>query len=58
MAIMLSCLNVLLMCDVGSLSFVASAFIEGMWVVARAPDANTIIGATFQPRATISLMSG
>ena len=58
MAIIFICLNVLLICDVGSLSFVASSFIEGMWMVALAPDANTISGATFQPRAIISLMSG
>ena len=30
MAIMLICLNVFLICDVGSLSFVSSSFIEGM----------------------------
>ena len=30
MAIILICLNVLLICDVGSLSFVSSSFIEGM----------------------------
>jgi len=58
MAIVLSCLNVFRICDVGSLSFVASSFIEGMWVVALAPDANTISGATCQPRAIISSMRG
>ena len=58
MAIILNCLNVLHICDVGSLSFVASSFIEGMWVVALAPDANTISGATCHPRAVISLMRG
>ena len=52
MAIILSCLNVLRICEVGSLSFVASSFIEGMCVVALAPDANTISGATFQPLAS------
>ena len=58
MAIILICLNVFLTCDVGILSFVTSSFIEGMWVVARAPDANTKSGATFQPLAIIALMSG
>ena len=58
MAIMLICLNVFLICDVGSLSFVSSSFIEGMWVVALAPDASTISGATFQPLAIILLMRG
>ena len=58
MAIMLICLNVLQIWDIGSLSFVSSSFIEGMWVVALAPDASTMSGATFQPRAIILLMSG
>ena len=46
------------MCDVGSLSCVASAFIEGICVVALAPEASTISGATFQPLVMRVLISG
>jgi ABC-type amino acid transport system permease subunit len=43
---------------VGSLSFVSNSFIDGMWVVALAPYANTLSGATFHPFAVILLISG
>ena len=57
-AIILICLNVLLIWVVGSLSIVSSSFIEGMCVVALAPDGSTISGAMFQPLAMILWMSG
>ena len=57
MAIMLICLNVLLIFVVGSLNLVSSAFIDGMCVVALAPAAITMSGATFQPLAMTLLMS-
>ena len=57
-AIMLICLNVFLICDVGSLSFVSNSVIEGMWVVALAPDASTMSGVAFHPLALILFMSG
>ena len=57
-AIMLICLNVLLICGVGSLSCVSNAFIEGMWVVALAPEAKTMSGATIHPLVVRLLMSG
>ena len=44
MAIILICLNVFRTCNVGSLSCVMSSFIEGMYVVARAPDVKTKSG--------------
>ena len=55
---MLICRNVFLICDVGSLSFVSSSVIEGIYVVALAPDASTISGATSQPLSLMLLMSG
>ena len=58
MAIKLICLNVFRICGGGSLSFVSSSFIEGMWVVALAPATNTMSGAVFHPLAMILLMSG
>ena len=58
MAIRLICLNVFRICDVESLSFVSSSFIEGMWVVALAPDARTMSGVVFHHLAMILLMSG
>jgi hypothetical protein len=58
MAIILICLNVPRICDGGNLSFVTSSFMEGMCVVALAPDAKTRSRATFQPLADMSLMSG
>ena len=57
-AIILICLNVCLICVVGSLSFVSSSVIDGMCVVALAPEASTMSGATFHPRALMLLMSG
>ena len=57
-AIMLSCLNVCRICVIGSLSFVSSSVIDGMCVVALAPDASTMSGATFHPLALMVLMSG
>ena len=57
-AIVLICRNVLLICDVGSLSCVSNAFIEGMCVVALAPEANTISGATIHLLVVRLLMSG
>jgi hypothetical protein len=42
---------------VGSLNLVSSAFIDGMCVVALAPAAITMSGATFQPLAMTLLMS-
>jgi hypothetical protein len=60
MVIRLICLNVFRICGGGSLSFVSSSFIKGMWVVALAPAASTytMSGAVFQPLAMILLMSG
>ena len=43
---------------VGILSFDSSSFIEGIWVMALAPAASTISGATFHHFAIILLMSG
>ena len=57
MAIMLICLNVLLIFMVGSLNLVSSAFIDGMCVVALAHVAITMSGATFQPLAVTLLTS-
>jgi hypothetical protein len=56
MAIMLICLNVLLIFVVGSLNLVSSAFMDGMCVVALAPVANTMSGATFHP-LTMTLLT-
>jgi hypothetical protein len=53
MAIMFMFLRVCLMVGMGSLKVAWSEFMEGMWVVARAPVVMTIIGATVQPRARI-----
>ena len=47
-----------LICDLGSLSCVSSVFIEGIWVVALAPDASTMSGATFHPLVVRLLISG
>jgi hypothetical protein len=58
MAIMLICLNVFLFFMVGSLNLVSSALIDGMYVVALAPAAITMSGATFQPLVLTLLMSG
>ena len=58
MAIVLIFLNVFLICGVGSLSCVSNAFIEGMWVVALAPEANTMSGATVHPFVMRFVMSG
>ena len=57
-AIMLICLNVFRICDLGSLSFVSNSAIEGIYVVVLAPDASTISGATFHPFSLILLMGG
>ena len=57
-AMMLICLNVWRICVLGSLSFVSNSVIEGMCVVALAPDASTISGATFHPLALMVSMSG
>ena len=57
-AIMLICLNVLLIFMIGSLSILFSLFIDGMCVVALAPAANTMSGVTFHPLAMMLLMSG
>ena len=58
MAIRLFCLNVFQICDVGSLSFVYSSFIEGMWVMTLAPNASTMSDVVFHSLAVILLMSG
>ena len=57
-AIMLICLNVLLIFIIGSLSIVSNLFIDGMCVVALAPMTNTMSGATFHPLVMMLLMSG
>ena len=57
-AIMLICLNVLLIFTIGSLSIVYSFLIDGMCVVALAHVTNTMSGAMFHPFAMILLMSG
>jgi ABC-type amino acid transport system permease subunit len=55
---MFICLNVFMILVVGILSFDSSSFIEGIWIMALAPMASTISGATFHPFAMILLMSG
>ena len=57
-ASMLICRNVLLICGMGSLSCVSKVFIEGIWVVALAPEAKTMSGATIHPLLVRSSMSG
>ena len=47
MAILLICLNVILIFMIGSLSFVSKFFIDGMCVVALAHVTSTTSGATF-----------
>ena len=56
--IILICLNVFFIFVVGIFSFDSSSFIEGMRVVALAPAASTISGATFHPFAMRLVMSG
>ena len=56
-AIMFICLNVFLIFVIGILSFVSKLFIDGIFVVALAPTARTISGATFHPLVVMLLMS-
>ena len=57
MAILLICLNVLLIFMTGSSSIVSSLFIDGMCVAALAPATNTMSGATFHSLVMMLLMS-
>ena len=57
-AIMFICLNVFLIFAIRSLSFVSRLLIEGIFVVALARVARTIIGAMFHPLVVMLLMSG
>jgi hypothetical protein len=50
--------NVCFMCGSGILNWVCRCFIEGIWVVARAPVVRTIKGMTFQPCECMRLRSG
>ena len=43
---------------IGILRLVSNSFVDGMCVVALAPAANTMNGATFQPLAMTLFMSG
>ena len=58
MAIMLICLNVFLIFEIGSVNVVSSFFIDGICVVSLAPAASTMSGATFQPFVAMLFMSG
>ena len=57
-AIMLICLNVLLVCVIGSVSVVSNFFIDGICVVPLAPATSTMSGATFQPFVIRLFLSG
>ena len=57
-AIMLICLNVLLILVIGSVNVVSSFFIDGICVVPLAPAASTMSEATFQPFVMMLFMSG
>ena len=58
MAIMLICLNVLLIFMIGSVNIVSKFFIDGICVVPLAPVANTTSGVNFQPFVMMLFMSG
>jgi hypothetical protein len=58
MAIVLMFLKVFHMDSIGSLNLSSMSFIEGMCVVALAPDVITMSGSIFQPRATMFSISG
>ena len=58
MAIVLICLNVILILMAGSLSIVSKFSIDGMCVVALALATKTMSGATFHPLVKMLLTSG
>ena len=58
MAMVFMFLKVFLMVVIGILKLSTSSFIDGMCVVALAPDVMTIRGSTFHPLATILAING
>src|ERR1700738_690939 len=58
MAMVLMFLKVFRMDGIGSLNLSSSSFIDGMCAAALAPVVITMSGSIFQPRATISSISG
>jgi hypothetical protein len=57
-AIVLIFLKVFLMVTIGILRLFSSIFIDGMWVIARAPAVMTMSGSIFHPLEAILSISG
>jgi hypothetical protein len=57
-AILLIFLKVFLMVTIGILRLFSSIFIDGMWVIARAPAVMTMSGSIFHPLEAILSISG